>query len=179
MATVLIVTLSVHIAQTKGKEGPMRGETRYWIVSSVTLLLRISVSNLPLPLTKRETKKLEASSTPSKDNASLVDPATVSVIGAVNEHGTLQSPSDSEHLDKNPKKDKPTTSKAKSASDKSVKSGSKSATDTKITELNQKWSDRFNCLEALLIARTLEPRFSSTVKVMLTHSPQAGAVKVN
>ena len=39
-------------------------------------------------------KKLEASSTPSKDNASLVDPATVSVIWAVKEQGTLQSPSD-------------------------------------------------------------------------------------
>ena len=118
---------------------------------------------------------METSSTPRKDNP-LVDPATVSVIGAVNEQGILQSPSDSEPLGKKPKKDKPTTSKAKAGSDKSVKSESKSATETKIAELDQKWSDRFNRMEALLMARTLEPTFS-TVKVTPTHSPPAGAVK--
>ena len=72
---------------------------------------------------------------------------------------------------KKPKKDKPTTSKAKT-----VKPESKSVTDSKIAELHQKWSDRFNRLEALLMARTLEPTFS-TVKVTPTHSPPAGAVK--
>ena len=47
----------------------------------------------------------------------------------------------------------------------------------KIAEVDQKWSDCFKRLEALLIPRTLEPTFSSTVKVMPTHSPPAGAVK--
>ena len=35
---------------------------------------------------------MEASSTPCKDNSSLVDLATVPVIGAVNVQGDLQSP---------------------------------------------------------------------------------------
>ena len=85
--------------------------------------------------------------------------------------------SDSEPLGKKPKKDKPTTSQTKLGSDKSVKSESKSATQTKIAELDQKWSDWFNHLEAFLMARTLEPTFSSTVKVTPTHSPPAGVVK--
>ena len=69
----------------------------------------------------------------------MIDPVTVSVIGAVNVQGDLQSPSGSEPSTKKPKKDKPTTSKTKT-----VKPESKSATDSKIAELNQKWSDRFN-----------------------------------
>ena len=70
------------------------------------------------------------------------------------------------------------TSTAKSGTDKCVKLvGSKSATDTKIAELNQKMSDRFNCLEALLMVRTFEPTFSLSVKVTPTHSPAAGAGK--
>ena len=75
---------------------------------------------------------------------------------------------------------------AKSSSDKPVKSSSgnrlaKSSADAKINALDQKWSDRFNWLEALLIARSLEkprePAFQ-TVKVMLTHTPPVGSVKV-
>ena len=37
-------------------------------------------------------KKLETSSTPSKDNSALSDPSTVSVIGAVDDQGTAKSP---------------------------------------------------------------------------------------
>ena len=73
---------------------------------------------------------------------------------------------------------------------KSVKSTESSAassnrtatvsTDHRIDELDQKWSDWFNRLEALLMARTLdrpqEPTFS-TVKVALTHSPPANVVR--
>ena len=46
-----------------------------------------------------------------------------------------------------------------------------------LSELNQKWSDRFNRLEALLLARSFEPTFSSNVKVTPTHSPLAGVVQ--
>ena len=66
--------------------------------------------------------------------------------------------------DKKLKKDKPSTSK----SNKSVE---KSATDKKMEELDQKWSDRFNRLEALLLSKSFPPTFSSTVKVALSHSP--------
>ena len=48
--------------------------------------------------------------------------------------------------------------------------------DSKIAQLDEKWSDRFNRLEAILLARTIEPTFSSSVKVTPTHSPPASAV---
>ena len=88
---------------------------------------------------------METSSTSNKDNPSLVDPATVSLIEAVDNQGTWQSPTHVEPPEKKLKKDKVTTSKGKSGTDKSVRpSESKSATETKIAELNQKWSGRFN-----------------------------------
>ena len=56
----------------------------------------------------------------------------------------------------------------------------KASTDAKIDELYQKWSDRLNRLEALLLAKTLdqpqEPTFQ-TIKVAATHSPPAGVVR--
>ena len=48
--------------------------------------------------------------------------------------------------------------------------------DSKIAQLDEKWSDRFNRLEAILLARSIEPTFSSAVKVTPTHSPPASAV---
>ena len=67
--------------------------------------------------------------------------------------------------------------------DKPVKSTShqpSSSTDSRIEELDQKWADRFNRLEALSIARTLdrpqEPTFS-TVKVTPSHGPPANVVR--
>ena len=58
---------------------------------------------------------------------------------------------------------------AKSISDSR---SAKSSADARIDELDQKWSDRFNRLEALLLARMLDKRKPTfqTVKVMpLTH----------
>ena len=59
--------------------------------------------------------------------------ASLSVIGVVGEQGTVQSPVDPP--EKKLKKDKASTSKGK----KPVES--KSATDSKIAELDQKWTD--------------------------------------
>ena len=57
-----------------------------------------------------------------------------------------------------------------------------SSTDSRFAELDQKWSGRFNWLEALLMARTLDrpqdPTFS-TVKVALTHTPPANVVRTD
>ena len=54
---------------------------------------------------KRETKTMEAFSIPNKDSSSaLIDPATVSALGAVNVQGDLQSPSGSEPYTYKPKK---------------------------------------------------------------------------
>ena len=49
-----------------------------------------------------------------------------------------------------------------------------------IEVLDKKWSDRFNRLEALLLAKTIdrpqEPTFSA-VKVTPTHAPPASAIR--
>ena len=50
---------------------------------------------------------------------------------------------------------------------------SSSTVDSKLAQLDEKWSDRFNRLEAILLARSIEPTFSSAVKVTPTHSPPA------
>ena len=100
--------------------------------------------------------------------------------------------------EKKPKKaesKKSTTTSAKLArSEKSVKSSSnrppttsttdqgKSTTsfDSRISDLDRKWSDRFSRLEALLMAKTLDkpqdPVFS-TVKVTPAHAPPANVVR--
>ena len=74
--------------------------------------------------------------------------------------------------------------KKKSVKSKSSSSTSRLAavsTDQRFEELDQKWSDRFNRLEALLLAKTLdqpqqEPTFS-TVKVVPAHSPPANVIR--
>ena len=37
--------------------------------------------------------------------------------------------------------------------------------------MDNKWSERFSRLEALIMAKSFEPTFSSKVKVAPTHSP--------
>ena len=108
---------------------------------------------------------------PSQDSSSLVDPATVSVIGVVGKQGAVQSPSTNNSPEKKPKKDKATTSKDK----KSVES--KSAMDSRIEEVDHKYSDRFNRLEALLISKSFQPTFSSSVKVTPSLSLPANVAK--
>ena len=130
--------------------------------------LQLSTPSYKIKKDKREAKKLE--STPSKDTESLVDPSVVAVIGAVDKQGTVKSPPTVAPAEKKAKKEKASLSKA-------VKSTPSSSTvDSKIAQLDEKWSDRFNRLEAILLARTIEPTFSSTVKVTPTHSPPASAV---
>ena len=97
---------------------------------------QLATPSYKLKKEKRDAKKAELSS-PSKDGT-LVDPATVSVIAAVSESASIASPPDTVP-DKKLKKEKPSTSKSK-------KTVEKSATDKKMEELDQKWSDRFNRL---------------------------------
>ena len=55
-----------------------------------------------------------------------------------------------------------------------------SSTDSKIEELDQKWSDWFNWLEALLMARTLDQTQEttcSTVKMTPAHGPPVNVVR--
>ena len=104
-------------------------------------------------------------STPTEEVA-LVDPANVSVIGAMGE--SVASPSTSLPPEKKTKKDKPTSKSKKSAS---------SSSDDRISALDLKWSERFNRLEALLMAKSLEPSFSADVRVTPMHSPPANVPK--
>ena len=72
--------------------------------------LQLATSSYKLKKEKREAKKLD--STPSKDSDTLVDPASVSVIGAVDDQGTFKSPSTVAPPEKKSKKEKPSISKS-------------------------------------------------------------------
>ena len=118
---------------------------------------------------KCEARK-SVTATPTKDFSELVDPASVSVIGVVGHQESTQqtepvkSPSTSSMpLEKKAKKEK-VVSKAK-------KSSESSSTDSKIADLDIKWSDCFIRLEALLLSKTFQLTFSSEVKLTPSHSP--------
>ena len=71
----------------------------------------------------------------------------------------------------------PSKKPAKSSPDKPAKSVSgrrwaRASTDTRINELDQKWSDHFNQLEALLMARTLDRQESTfQTHALILHQP--------
>ena len=96
-----------------------------------------------------------------------MDPASVAVIGVVGD-------SSASKIDSAPPEKKPKKEKAPSKPKKSVDT---STTDSKISDLDQKWSERFNRIEALLLAKSLNPAFTSEVRVSPTHSPPAGISK--
>ena len=123
------------------------------------------LAQLSTPSYKLKKEKREARSTPSKEpstedtlSPSLVDPSLVKVVGVLDGQSTSGSPAFSAPP---PEKKKKTDSKKSSSksvkSDKAVKSTtdksasdrpSSSSTDSRITDLDQKWLDRFNRLEA-------------------------------
>ena len=104
-------------------------------------------------------------------------------MGVVDGQSTSGLPGLSEKpAEKNKKKkeDKKDSSSRPVKPDKSVKAShrpSVDSTDQKLDAMEQKWSDRFNRLETLLLAKTLdrEPTFSA-VKVTPTHAPPASAI---
>ena len=73
-----------------------------------------------------------------------------------------------------PPEKKPKKDKAPSKGKKSVES---SSTDSKISQLDEKWSERFSRLEALLLSKSFQPTFSSEVRVTPTHSPPTDIAK--
>ena len=110
----------------------------------------------------------------------------MSVVGVVDGQSTSRSPGLSEQpVEKKKKKDekKATSSKSvkpeKLGKSTSHRPSSSDSTDQKLEVMEQKWSDRFNWLEALLLAKSLdrpeEPVFSA-VKVAPTHAPPANVV---
>ena len=124
---------------------------------------QLATPSYKLKKEKREAKKLETE-TP-KDSESLVDPSSVSVIGVVDNAGVVQSPS--VPPEKKVKKDKVLTKPKKSTS----------STEGKIADLDLKWSERFNCLEALLLSKSFPPSFSADVQVSPSHTPPANISK--
>ena len=164
------------------------------------------LAQLSTPSYKLKKEKREARSTSSKEpstedtlSPTLVDPALVSVVGVVDGQSTSRSPGLSAPPEKKRKSDNKKSSTSKSVkSDKAVQTSSSrppaststeksasdrpssSSTDSRFTELDQKWSDRFNQLEALLMARTLETPSDltfTTVKVTPTHAPPTHALR--
>ena len=148
--------------------------------------MQLSTLSYRIKKEKRDLKK--TSDTPKQDSSSssLIDPSSVTAVGAVDSQGTLQSPGSSSGKKKksNPsEKVKAHSSKdLKTGTDKPSKSPStkphRSSADYRIDELDQKWSDRFNRLEALLLAKTLdkpEPAFT-TMNFTPAHSPPSGSV---
>ena len=83
-------------------------------------------------------------------------------------------------FDKKPKKDtKKVTKKDKSPSTTASKPSTQASADDKIADLDSKWSERFNRLEALIMAKNFEPTFSANVKVTPTHSPPSSVENVS
>ena len=142
--------------------------------------LQLSTPSYRLKKEKRDLKK--SADTPKQDStsSSLIDPSSVTVVGVVDDQGILQSPGSSsgkKMKSNTPEKSKAHSSKdTKTVSDKPSKSLAtkthRSSRDTRIEELK-----RFNRLEALLLARSLdrEPTFA-TVKVTPAHSPPHSSV---
>ena len=60
---------------------------------------------------------------------------------------------------------------------KPKKSVESTSADSKISELDQKWSERFNRLEALIMSKSFQPSFTSDVRVTPTPSPPASVSK--
>ena len=122
---------------------------------------QISTPSYKIKKEKRDAKRAES----SQASEELVDPTSVSVIGVVSGPSADKSPPPPE---KKVKKEKlPAKSKKLSSTTPS------STTEEKFTALEDKWAERFNRLEALLVAKSIEPSFSSDVRVVLSHSPPA------
>ena len=148
-------------------------------------LTQLSTPTYKMKKEKRELKSSTPAKNPPSDSTlspNLVDPSLVTVMGVVDGQSTSGSPGLSEKSaeKKKKKEDEKVASSKPVKPDKSVKSShrpSGESTDHKLEMMEQKWSDHFNRLEALLLAKTLdrEPTCSA-VKVTLTHAPPASAI---
>ena len=125
------------------------------ICNSLTSDQRQQLATPSYKLKKEKGEAKLTESTPSQDSDQLVDPSSVSVIEAVDEQGSVKSPAPVPPPDKKPKKD---NKKEKSPSTKASKHSL--STDAKFAELDNKWSERFSRLEALIMAKSFEPTFS-------------------
>ena len=159
--------------KNKGKDPCVENkdqDCKFCLALTPEQLAQISTPSYKIKKEKWKARKAD-NATPTKTSDELIDPATVSVIGVVGQQETPKSqPSVSASPEKKLKKLSSVT-KAKKATGKS---SDPSTTDSVIAELDQKWSERFNRLEALLLAKTLQqPTFSSDIRVNPPRSPLA------
>ena len=106
-------------------ENPQCTDCKFCYILTAEQRSQLSAPSYKIKKEKREARK-DTLATPSKDNVdslsrSLVDPASVSVIGAVDGQGTLQSPCFSKPAEKKQKKvekEKASTYKTKPSTDK-------------------------------------------------------------
>ena len=126
---------------------------------------QISTPSYKIKKDKREAKRMDN----TQPTDELVDPSSVSVIGVVSGPSADKSPAPPK---KKPKKEKPPAKSKKSSS-----STLSSATEEKLSALEDKWADCFNRLEALLLARSIEPTFSSDVRVAPDHPPPGNVTR--
>ena len=147
-------------------------------VTHVTHLLKNNVFSCLRLLIGSKKRSMTPKRFPTLQNRTrvpLIDPSVVTVVGAVDDQGIVKSPGSSSDKKKKQNTDKPKAQMSKdSKADKPSKllKPTKSSQDSRFDQLDQKWSERFNRLEALLLAKSLEqpgPAFT-TVKVTPTHS---------
>ena len=109
-------------------------------------LAQISTQSYKIKKEKHEAKKSETA-TPMKDSTELIDPASVSVIGVVGQQDTVKQHDSAKSPSSSSMPPEKKTKKEKVASE-ARKSSEASSTDSKIAELDSKWSEFFNRLEA-------------------------------
>ena len=145
-------------------------ECKFCLALTREQLAQISTPSYKIKKEKREARKAD-NATPTKTSDEFVDPASVSVIGVV---GQQETPKAQASVSAPPEKKLKKSALVTKAKKSSGKASDSSTTDSKIAELDLKWSERSNRLEALVLAKTLQqPTFSSDIKVNPPRSPPA------
>ena len=109
--------------------------------------IQLSTPSYRLKKEKRDFKKLSYTTQKNSDSSSLIDPSSVTVVGAVDGQGILQFPGSSSGSEKrkkdkklgSEKSEKPKSSKSSEKPSKSVEpKPSRSSADARIDELDKK-----------------------------------------
>ena len=103
----------------------------------------------------------------------------MSFIGPVEKPSTSKPPVEAPPPDKKIKKDSKKVGKKDKSPAATVSKPPLASADDKIADLDSKWSERFNRLEALIMSKNFEPQFSANVKVTPTRSPPSSVEHVS
>ena len=130
---------------------------------------------------KKEKKEAKSSTIKDSDTLSptLVDPALLLVVGVVDGQTNSGLSGPVEKKSKLDKSVKSTSGRPLASSPTDQGKSTTSSIDAKISDLDKKWSDRFNRLETLLLAKTVDPLQDpvfGTVKAGPSHAPPTNVV---